>query len=66
MCCVSCRCLKFLLDYGADPAVLDTKGFSPVHYATAYGSKHNLKLVIYAKVTPNIMCIIFWDTCSYI
>ncbi|KAA0708087.1 Serine/threonine-protein phosphatase 6 regulatory ankyrin repeat subunit C [Triplophysa tibetana] len=37
-------CLKFLLNYGADPVLIDSAGFSPVHYAAAHGKKHNLKL----------------------
>uniref|UniRef100_A0A8B9RJM5 Ankyrin repeat domain 52 n=1 Tax=Astyanax mexicanus TaxID=7994 RepID=A0A8B9RJM5_ASTMX len=39
------RCLEYLLDNGAEPGLRNNKGFSPVHYAAAYGSKQNLELV---------------------
>uniref|UniRef100_A0A8C7MDJ0 Ankyrin repeat domain 52 n=1 Tax=Oncorhynchus kisutch TaxID=8019 RepID=A0A8C7MDJ0_ONCKI len=40
-----CRCLEYLLDNGADPALRNTKGYSAVHYAAAHGNKQNLELV---------------------
>lgn len=39
------RCLDFLLDNGANPTVKNSKGYSAVHYAAAYGNKQHLELV---------------------
>uniref|UniRef100_A0A6Q2XQ92 Ankyrin repeat domain 52 n=1 Tax=Esox lucius TaxID=8010 RepID=A0A6Q2XQ92_ESOLU len=39
------RCLEYLLDNGADPALRNIKGYSAVHYAAAHGNKQNLELV---------------------
>uniref|UniRef100_A0A8C7GMV8 Ankyrin repeat domain 52 n=1 Tax=Oncorhynchus kisutch TaxID=8019 RepID=A0A8C7GMV8_ONCKI len=41
-----CRCLEYLLDNGADPALRNTKGYSAVHYAAAHGNKQNLELLL--------------------
>uniref|UniRef100_A0A8C8IQK4 Ankyrin repeat domain 52 n=1 Tax=Oncorhynchus tshawytscha TaxID=74940 RepID=A0A8C8IQK4_ONCTS len=40
------RCLEYLLDNGADPALRNTKGYSAVHYAAAHGNKQNLELLL--------------------
>uniref|UniRef100_W5L4P0 Ankyrin repeat domain 52 n=1 Tax=Astyanax mexicanus TaxID=7994 RepID=W5L4P0_ASTMX len=40
------RCLEYLLDNGAEPGLRNNKGFSPVHYAAAYGNKQNLELLL--------------------
>ncbi|KAI4895489.1 hypothetical protein NFI96_016425 [Prochilodus magdalenae] len=39
-------CLEYLLDSGAEPGLRNNKGFSPVHYAAAYGNKQNLELLL--------------------
>lgn len=39
------RCLEFLLQSGATASLKDKQGYSPVHYAAAYGHRHCLKLV---------------------
>uniref|UniRef100_A0A6Q2Z611 Ankyrin repeat domain 52 n=1 Tax=Esox lucius TaxID=8010 RepID=A0A6Q2Z611_ESOLU len=40
-----CRCLEHLLDNGADPSLVNAKGYSAVHYAASHGNKQNLELV---------------------
>uniref|UniRef100_A0A3B5A7V4 Ankyrin repeat domain 44 n=1 Tax=Stegastes partitus TaxID=144197 RepID=A0A3B5A7V4_9TELE len=40
-----CRCLDFLLQSGATASLKDQQGYSPVHYAAAYGHRHCLELV---------------------
>uniref|UniRef100_A0A671YIK4 Ankyrin repeat domain 52 n=1 Tax=Sparus aurata TaxID=8175 RepID=A0A671YIK4_SPAAU len=40
-----CGCLDFLLDNGANPTLKNSKGYSAVHYAAAYGNKQHLELV---------------------
>uniref|UniRef100_A0A673WZ99 Ankyrin repeat domain 52a n=1 Tax=Salmo trutta TaxID=8032 RepID=A0A673WZ99_SALTR len=40
-----CRCLEHLLDNGADPSLVNSKGYSAVHYAASHGNKQNLELV---------------------
>uniref|UniRef100_A0A673AYN2 Ankyrin repeat domain 52 n=1 Tax=Sphaeramia orbicularis TaxID=375764 RepID=A0A673AYN2_9TELE len=40
-----CGCLDFLLDNGANPTLKNTKGYSAVHFAAAYGNKQHLELV---------------------
>lgn len=40
-----CRCLEFLLQSGATASLKDQQGYSPVHYAAAYGHRHCLELV---------------------
>lgn len=39
------RCVEYLLDNGADPCLCNCRGYSPVHYAAAYGNKRSLELV---------------------
>lgn len=39
------RCLDYLLDSGANPTLRNSKGYSAVHYAAAYGNKQHLELV---------------------
>lgn len=39
------RCLDYLLDSGANPILRNSKGYSAVHYAAAYGNKQHLELV---------------------
>ncbi|XP_073324673.1 serine/threonine-protein phosphatase 6 regulatory ankyrin repeat subunit C [Pagrus major] len=39
-------CLDFLLDNGANPTVKNSKGYSAVHYAAAYGNKQHLELLL--------------------
>ncbi len=39
------RCLDYLLDNGANPTLKNSKGYSAVHYAAAYGNKQHLELV---------------------
>uniref|UniRef100_A0A8C3ADZ0 Ankyrin repeat domain 52a n=1 Tax=Cyclopterus lumpus TaxID=8103 RepID=A0A8C3ADZ0_CYCLU len=38
-------CLEHLLDNGADPSMVNSKGYSAVHYAAYHGNKQNLELV---------------------
>uniref|UniRef100_A0A8C5HPH9 Serine/threonine-protein phosphatase 6 regulatory ankyrin repeat subunit C-like n=1 Tax=Gouania willdenowi TaxID=441366 RepID=A0A8C5HPH9_GOUWI len=38
-------CLDFLLENGANPTLKNSKGYSAVHYAAAYGNKQHLELV---------------------
>uniref|UniRef100_A0A673WG36 Ankyrin repeat domain 52a n=1 Tax=Salmo trutta TaxID=8032 RepID=A0A673WG36_SALTR len=40
-----CSCLEHLLDNGADPSLVNSKGYSAVHYAASHGNKQNLELV---------------------
>uniref|UniRef100_A0A8C5C669 Ankyrin repeat domain 52a n=1 Tax=Gadus morhua TaxID=8049 RepID=A0A8C5C669_GADMO len=40
-----CSCLEHLLDNGADPSMVNSKGYSAVHYAAYHGNKQNLELV---------------------
>uniref|UniRef100_A0A671YFD0 Ankyrin repeat domain 52 n=1 Tax=Sparus aurata TaxID=8175 RepID=A0A671YFD0_SPAAU len=40
------RCLDFLLDNGANPTLKNSKGYSAVHYAAAYGNKQHLELLL--------------------
>uniref|UniRef100_A0AAQ5YC43 Ankyrin repeat domain 52 n=1 Tax=Amphiprion ocellaris TaxID=80972 RepID=A0AAQ5YC43_AMPOC len=47
-----CGCLDYLLDNGANPTLKNSKGYSAVHYAAAYGNKQHLELV--SKVESNI------------
>ncbi|CAB1336564.1 unnamed protein product [Coregonus sp. 'balchen'] len=37
-------CLEHLLDNGADPSLVNSKGYSAVHYAASHGNKQNLEL----------------------
>ncbi|TNN57224.1 Serine/threonine-protein phosphatase 6 regulatory ankyrin repeat subunit C [Liparis tanakae] len=39
-------CLEHLLDNGADPSMVNTKGYSAVHYAAYHGNKQNLELLL--------------------
>uniref|UniRef100_A0A673ASZ8 Ankyrin repeat domain 52 n=1 Tax=Sphaeramia orbicularis TaxID=375764 RepID=A0A673ASZ8_9TELE len=39
-------CLDFLLDNGANPTLKNTKGYSAVHFAAAYGNKQHLELLL--------------------
>uniref|UniRef100_A0A671YIF6 Ankyrin repeat domain 52 n=1 Tax=Sparus aurata TaxID=8175 RepID=A0A671YIF6_SPAAU len=39
-------CLDFLLDNGANPTLKNSKGYSAVHYAAAYGNKQHLELLL--------------------
>lgn len=43
--CSLLRCLDYLLDSGANPTLRNSKGYSAVHYAAAYGNKQHLELV---------------------
>lgn len=45
MLCLCSRCLEFLLQSGATASLKDKQGYSPVHYAAAYGHRHCLELV---------------------
>ncbi|XP_043978158.1 serine/threonine-protein phosphatase 6 regulatory ankyrin repeat subunit C-like isoform X2 [Gambusia affinis] len=40
-------CLDFLLDNGANPTLKNSRGYSAVHYAAAYGNKQHLELAYY-------------------
>lgn len=39
-------CLDYLLDNGANPTLKNSKGYSAVHYAAAYGSKQHLEMLL--------------------
>uniref|UniRef100_H3BVT9 Ankyrin repeat domain 52 n=1 Tax=Tetraodon nigroviridis TaxID=99883 RepID=H3BVT9_TETNG len=39
-------CLDYLLDSGANPTLRNSKGYSAVHYAAAYGNKQHLELLL--------------------
>ncbi|XP_077458129.1 serine/threonine-protein phosphatase 6 regulatory ankyrin repeat subunit C-like [Stigmatopora argus] len=39
-------CLEYLLDSGGNPTVKNTKGYSAVHYAAAYGNRHHLEMLL--------------------
>ena len=45
MCVCVCRCLEYLLDNGANPALKNGKGYSAMHFAAAYGNRQHLELV---------------------
>ncbi|KAJ3602376.1 hypothetical protein NHX12_030132 [Muraenolepis orangiensis] len=40
------RCLEYLLDNGANPALKNGKGYSAVHFAAAYGNRQHLELLL--------------------
>uniref|UniRef100_A0A8C5HQA6 Serine/threonine-protein phosphatase 6 regulatory ankyrin repeat subunit C-like n=1 Tax=Gouania willdenowi TaxID=441366 RepID=A0A8C5HQA6_GOUWI len=40
------HCLDFLLENGANPTLKNSKGYSAVHYAAAYGNKQHLELLL--------------------
>uniref|UniRef100_A0AAQ4Q1Q0 Ankyrin repeat domain 52a n=1 Tax=Gasterosteus aculeatus aculeatus TaxID=481459 RepID=A0AAQ4Q1Q0_GASAC len=40
-------CLEHLLDNGADPSMVNSKGYSAVHYAAYHGNKQNLELAVH-------------------
>uniref|UniRef100_A0A3B4GXD1 Serine/threonine-protein phosphatase 6 regulatory ankyrin repeat subunit C-like n=1 Tax=Pundamilia nyererei TaxID=303518 RepID=A0A3B4GXD1_9CICH len=40
------KCLDYLLDNGANPTLKNSKGYSAVHYAAAYGNKQHLELLL--------------------
>ena len=44
-CVYVCRCLEYLLDNGANPALKNAKGYSAMHFAAAYGNRQHLELV---------------------
>lgn len=46
-------CLEHLLDNGADPSMVNTKGYSAVHYAAYHGNKQNLELVSFSSFKKN-------------
>uniref|UniRef100_A0A669BRE6 Ankyrin repeat domain 52a n=1 Tax=Oreochromis niloticus TaxID=8128 RepID=A0A669BRE6_ORENI len=49
-------CLEHLLDNGADPSMVNSKGYSAVHYAAYHGNKQNLELVIsFLNYTTSIL-----------
>ncbi|MEQ2230180.1 hypothetical protein ILYODFUR_026573, partial [Ilyodon furcidens] len=39
-------CLDFLLESGANPTLKNSRGYSAVHYAAAYGNKQHLELLL--------------------
>uniref|UniRef100_A0A672JKQ9 Serine/threonine-protein phosphatase 6 regulatory ankyrin repeat subunit C-like n=1 Tax=Salarias fasciatus TaxID=181472 RepID=A0A672JKQ9_SALFA len=43
---ITLGCLDYLLDNGANPTLKNTKGYSAVHYAAAYGNKQHLELLL--------------------
>lgn len=46
--CFNNSCLEHLLDNGADPSMVNSKGYSAVHYAAYHGNKQNLELVSFS------------------
>lgn len=56
----TCRCLEFLLQCGATASLRDKQGYSPVHYAAAYGHRHCLELVSTRVVNTHVL------QCKYI
>ena len=47
-------CVKLLLDYGADPNVINKDGYSPLHLAARRGNKDCLRLLLVAGANPNL------------
>uniref|UniRef100_A0A672ZP70 Uncharacterized protein n=1 Tax=Sphaeramia orbicularis TaxID=375764 RepID=A0A672ZP70_9TELE len=45
LCCV-CRCLEYLLRNDANPGIRDNQGYNAVHYASAYGHRLCLELLM--------------------
>uniref|UniRef100_A0A673CRB8 Ankyrin repeat domain 52a n=1 Tax=Sphaeramia orbicularis TaxID=375764 RepID=A0A673CRB8_9TELE len=45
-CIIILGCLEHLLDNGADPSMVNSKGYSAVHYAAYHGNKQNLELLL--------------------
>ncbi|KAK5930699.1 hypothetical protein CgunFtcFv8_026915 [Champsocephalus gunnari] len=48
------RCLKMLLQYGADPNTRSPDGLTPLHIAALWGCSQNLKLLLINGGNPNI------------
>ncbi|KAF3835224.1 hypothetical protein F7725_027782 [Dissostichus mawsoni] len=48
------RCLKMLLEYGADPNTRSPDGLTPLHIAALWGCSQNLKLLLINGGNPNI------------
>ncbi|KAL4658848.1 ankyrin repeat and LEM domain-containing protein 1 [Arapaima gigas] len=48
------RCLKLLLQYGADPNVRSVEDLTPVHIAALWGCYQNLKLLLQNGGNPNL------------
>lgn len=48
-------CLEHLLDNGADPSMVNLKGYSAVHYAAYHGNKQNLELVGWSNTAYHII-----------
>ena len=47
-------CMACLLEYGADPNKLSRFGWSPLMYASTYGSKPCVSLLLNAGADPHI------------
>uniref|UniRef100_A0A3Q0S438 LEM domain-containing protein n=1 Tax=Amphilophus citrinellus TaxID=61819 RepID=A0A3Q0S438_AMPCI len=48
------RCLKMLLQYGADPNIRSSEGLTPLHVAALWGCFQNLKLLLVNGGNPSI------------
>uniref|UniRef100_A0A8C5BHE1 Serine/threonine-protein phosphatase 6 regulatory ankyrin repeat subunit C n=1 Tax=Gadus morhua TaxID=8049 RepID=A0A8C5BHE1_GADMO len=46
------KCLEYLLDNGANPALKNGKGYSAMHFAAAYGNRQHLELNRFAVFFP--------------
>lgn len=63
-CCMSLNsCLEHLLDSGADPSMVNSKGYSAVHYAAYHGNKQNLELVSFPIEISDNSVKAFWVLC---
>uniref|UniRef100_A0A8C5C8E9 Ankyrin repeat domain 52 n=1 Tax=Gadus morhua TaxID=8049 RepID=A0A8C5C8E9_GADMO len=49
------RCLEYLLDNGANPALKNGKGYSAMHFAAAYGNRQHLELVRLLEMSFNCL-----------
>ena len=50
-------CVQLLLDFGADPNLINLDGFSPLHLAARRGNKDCLRLLLVAGANPNLASI---------